>query len=295
MNLKEFLEDRLTNKNTVLLDGAMGTKLAEEGCAMGGHNCLKDPDIVKGIHKKYLNSGSDLIITNTLTMNRVYIETHNLGVDIREVNLAGASLAKGVTEPGQFVLGDLSSTGKMLQPNGDLSEGDAYKAFKEQTEFLAEGGVDGFIIETMFDLAEVLCALRACRDATDLPVIASMTFNTVEKGGRTIMGNSAEDCAISLEKGGAAVIGTNCGNLDLEQATEIVTIMCQATSLPIIAKPNAGKPRLVGQETIFDTQSDEFAEGIRGCMKAGAGLVGGCCGTSPAYIKAVADLLKKFD
>ncbi len=282
------------NNKIILLDGAMGTQLAEAGCEMGGENCLMNPETVKSIHKKYLNSGSELIITNTLTMNRIYIETHKLGIDIREVNLAGATLAKEVTGPGQYVLGDMSSSGRMLEPNGDLTENDAYDSFKEQASILAEGGVDGFMIETMFDLKETLCALRACKEAAGLPVIASLTFNTAEKGGRTIMGDSAEDCAAALEEGGASVAGTNCGNLDLEEAAGIVALMRGATSLPILAKPNAGKPRLVDKQTVFDTEPPEFAEGIKGCLKAGADLVGGCCGTSPAHIKAVADLLNKF-
>lgn len=294
MNLKKFIEDKIKNDKTILLDGAMGTQLAEAGCQMGGENCLSNPETVQDIHRKYLNCGSELIITNTLTMNRIYIETHNLGIDVREVNLAGASLAGEVTGEGQFVLGDISSTGRMLKPNGDLSEQDAYHSFREQAEILAEGGVDGLIVETMFDLDEALCALKACKDAADLPVITSLTFNTAENGGRTIMGNTAEECAGALEANGASIVGTNCGNLDLEQTREIVAMMRPATSLPIMAKPNAGKPRLVDKETVFDTLPVEFARGIKGCLEAGASLVGGCCGTSPAHIEAVADMLKKI-
>lgn len=294
MNLEEFLTERTKQEKTILLDGAMGTQLAESGCEMGGQNCLDNPETVKDIHREYLDCGSDLIITNTLTMNRTYIETHDLGVDVRKVNLAGAALAREVTGPGQYVLGDISSTGKMMKPNGDLAEADAYEVFKEQAAILAEGGVDGLIVETMFDLGEALCALRACREGAGLPVIASLTFNTVEKGGRTIMGDKAEDCARALAGEGASAIGTNCGNLDLDQSAEIVAMMRTGTSLPIMAKPNAGKPRLVDQKTVFDTPPAEFAEGIKSCLYAGAALVGGCCGTSPAHIKAVAEMLNKL-
>src|SRR5690554_2027460 len=136
-------------------------------------------------------------------MNRVYIETHHPGLDLREVNLAGARLARTAAGEGCYVLGDISSTGRMLEPYGDLTEEEAFKAFHEQASVLAEGGVDGFIIETMFSLAEAACALRACRAAADLPVIVCISFSTVENGGRTIMGDSAQDCALTLMEAGA--------------------------------------------------------------------------------------------
>ena len=134
-----------------MLDGAMGTQLAEAGLEMGGQTSITHPDAVVAIHRQYVECGVDVLITNTLTMNRVNIESHNVGVDVREVNLVGAKLAKAAVREGQYVLGDISSTGKMLKPYGDLLEEHAYAAFKEQAAILAEGGVDGFIIETMFE------------------------------------------------------------------------------------------------------------------------------------------------
>jgi 5-methyltetrahydrofolate--homocysteine methyltransferase len=132
-------------------------------------------------------------------MNRIYIETHNVGADVRDVNRAGAELARQVAENHQYVLGDMSSTGQLLEPYGTYKESQFYNTFKEQAEVLAEAGVDGFIIETMFDLREALCALRACEDNFALPVIASIAFATENKGGRTIMGNTAEECANVLK------------------------------------------------------------------------------------------------
>jgi 5-methyltetrahydrofolate--homocysteine methyltransferase len=234
-----------------------------------------------------------MIITNTLTMNRLNIESHNVGVNVEEVNLAGVRLAKAAVHEGQYVLGDIGSTGKMLKPYGVLSEDDAYDVFKEQAAILAEGGVDGFIIETMFDLREAQCALRACKKAADLPVIASIAFNTTQKGGRTIMGNSAQDCAQALTEAGACAVGANCGNLDPFQMSEVVSRMREATSLPVLAQPNAGKPRLVENRTVFDMSPSDFAAGIHQCLQAGAQLVGGCCGTSPAHIRAVKALLRE--
>lgn len=290
MNLSEFLSE---NKKITLLDGAMGTQLAEAGLEMGGQSNITHPDAVLAVHRQYVDCGVDLLITNTLTMNRINIESHNVGIDVREVNLAGARLAKAAARGGQYVLGDMGSTGKMLKPYGDLSEDDAYAAFKEQATILAEGGVDGLIVETMFDLREALCALRAAKEVIDLPVITSIAFNTLKNGGRTIMGNSARDCAQALTEAGACAVGANCGSLDPFQMAEIVSKMREATSLPVLAQPNAGKPRLVENRTVFDMSPSDFAAGIYECMQAGARLLGGCCGTSPGHIRAMVTLIRK--
>lgn len=288
MNLSQFL----TGQKPILLDGAMGTQLATYGLEMGGQNNLTHPDVVQKIHRQYADCGCHILITNTLTMNRICIESHNLNMDVREVNLAGAKLAKSAASENQYVLGDMSSTGKILEPYGELSEKEALKAFKEQATALAEGGVDGLIIETVFDLRESLCAIRACRDISSLPILASIAFSTADKGGRTLMGNKAVDCAIALTEAGASVVGANCGDLDPFQMAEVVAVMHQATALPILAQPNAGIPKLVDDQTVFDMTPKEFARGISECLKNGAGLVGGCCGTTPAHIRAVADYIE---
>lgn len=287
MDLPEYL----LGKGPILLDGAMGTQLAEAGLEMGGHNNVTNPQAVLAIHRRYVDCGVNLLIANTLTMNRPYIEKQAMGVDVREVNLAGVRLAKSAIHEGQYVLGDMSSTGRLLKPYGDLAEADAYEAFKEQATILAEGGVDGYIIETMFSLKEALCALRACRDVAPLPVIVSMAFKTAAKGGRTEMGDSAKVCAQAFQDGGASVVGANCGDLSPSEMAKVVSALCEATSLPVIAQPNAGKPRLAGNQTVFDMGPAEFAAGISECLQAGARLIGGCCGTSPAHIRAMADMV----
>jgi len=226
-------------------------------------------------------------------MNRIYIETHNVDVPVRDVNRAGAELARQAANKEQYVLGNMSSTGQLLEPYGTYKESQFYDAYKEQAEILAESGVDGFIIETVFDLREAMCALRACKDNFSLPVIVSIAFATEQKGGRTIMGNSAEQCAKSLTDAGANVVGANCGDLDPAQMAVIVSLLKSATSLPILAQPNAGKPKLVDNETVFDMAPEAFAQGIAECLHAGARIVGGCCGTTPEHIRAVADLLGK--
>lgn len=181
----------------------------------------------------------------------------------------------------------------MLKPYANLSEDEAYAAFKEQAAILAEGGVDGFIIETMFDLREALCALRAAKEVADLPVITSIAFNTVKNGGRTIMGNSARDCAQALTEAGACAVGANCGSLNPSEMAEIVSKMREATSLPVLGQPNAGNPRSVENRAVFDMSPSDFAAGIHQCLRAGARLLGGCCGTSPAHIRAIVALLRE--
>ena len=284
MNLSELFSDK---SSIFLLDGAMGTQLASAGFEMGGQTNLTHPEAVMTVHRHYLEAGADLIITNTFTMNRANTESHGIDVDIREVNLAGVRLARTAAGPGRYVLGDMGSTGKMLKPHGDLPEESAYAAFREQASILAEGGVDGLIVETMFDLREALCALRACKEVGGLPVIVSMTFNTLKNGGRTVMGDSARDCATALTTAGASAIGANCGSLDPSEMAQIVSWMREATTLPLVAQPNAGRPRMVEGETVFDMSPADFASGARACVEAGAHLVGGCCGTSPAHIKAL--------
>jgi 5-methyltetrahydrofolate--homocysteine methyltransferase len=275
----------------IFLDGAMGTQLGQMGLEMGGRNNVTNPDAVLAVHKKYVASGVDLVITNTLTMNRLNLESHNVGVDFREVNLAGVRLAKEAAGEGSYVLGDMSSTGKMLKPYGQLPEEDAFATFKEHASVLAEGGADGIIVETMFDLREAVIAVRAVREACDLPVIASVAFNTAGNEGRTVMGNTARQCAEALTEAGAVAVGANCGSIDPFEMAEIIAMFKQATDLPLIAQPNAGKGRLVDGDLVFDLSPADFAAGVQECLKAGARLVGGCCGTSPAHIQAMVEAI----
>jgi 5-methyltetrahydrofolate--homocysteine methyltransferase len=287
MNFSSFLE----SQKKIVLDGAMGTQLDKHGLMSRGGNNLDSPEAVLQIHQEYARCGCHALTTNTLTMNRIYIETHNVGASVRDVNKAGVELGRQAADNNQYVLGDISSTGQLLEPYGTYKESDFYDTYKEQAQVLAEAGVDGFIIETIFDLHESLCALRACKDNFSLPVIVSIAFATETKGGRTIMGNSAEDCAKSLTEAGADVIGTNCGDLDPAQMATVVSILKSATNKPILAQPNAGKPRLVDDKTVFDMEPADFAAGIAECLHAGARLVGGCCGTTPEHIRAVAEML----
>jgi len=288
MNLAQLL----TQKPVLLLDGAMGTQLDQRGLMSRARNNLDAPQAVLEIHQAYSQCGCDALTTNTATMNRVYIETHNVDVSVRDINRAGAQLADQAVGCGQYILGNLSSTGKLLQPYGDYTEAEFYAAFQEQAEVLAEAGVDALLIETMFDLREARCAVRACKENTPLPVLACIAFQTEDKGGRTMMGDTAEQCAAQLTEAGADAVGANCGDLDPGQMAQVVALFKASTALPIIAQPNAGKPRLVDGKTVFDMAPGPFAEGIAQCIEAGARIVGGCCGTTPAHIRAIAEMTR---
>jgi 5-methyltetrahydrofolate--homocysteine methyltransferase len=154
--------------------------------------------------------------------------------------------------------------------------------------------VDGFIVETMFDLREALCALRACKGSFSLPVIVSIAFQTDKNGGRTMMGDTAERCARQLTDAGADVIGANCGDLDPLQMSRVVALLRAATARPLAAQPNAGKPQLLEDRTVFDLEPATFSEGVAECVRAGAQLVGGCCGTTPEHIRAVYERIRNL-
>jgi 5-methyltetrahydrofolate--homocysteine methyltransferase len=290
MNLLEALN----SKQVLLLDGAIGTELDKRGLMGRASNNLDAPDVVLEILREYASCGCDILTTNTLTMNRIYIETHNLDVSVRDVNKAGVELATQAAGNNQLVLGDMSSTGQLLEPYGTYKESQFYDTFKEQGEILAESGVDGFIIETVFDLCEALCALRACKENFSLPTIASIAFQTEAKEGRTMMGNSAKDCAKQLTDAGADVVGANCGEIAPAEMASIVKLLKSETYQPILAQPNAGKPELIEDKTVFKMGPEPFAHGIAECLQAGAQLVGGCCGTTPQHIRAVAKMLNKL-
>lgn len=278
------LNDLITGSRIVLFEGAMGTQLERRGAPMGGAANLSHPEAVAAVHADYRRCGCDLLMTNTLTGNRIF--TREPGVDLRALNLAGVAIARAAAGAAP-VLGDVGSCGKLLKPFGPVTEEEAHGAFLEQARILHEGGVDGFIVETMMDLREALIALKACREAADLPVIVTLTFKTARNGGRTMMGNAAADSVRQLEGAGAAAVGANCGEITPHELAGVIGAMRSVTSLPILAKPNAGKPRVDQGRVIYDLPIADFVAGLQECIAAGATLVGGCCGTSPDYIEAL--------
>jgi 5-methyltetrahydrofolate--homocysteine methyltransferase len=282
----------LKGKEILILDGAMGTQLAAGGLEHGGIQNLLNPEIVRAIHEDYARAGAQIILTNTITANRVALEACGRGNDISIINKTGVELARSATGR-RFVLGDISSSGKLLEPYGEATETELAECFREQAEILAESGVDGLIVETMIDLREAVCALKACRRATSLPVVVSLSFSTMKDGGRTVMGNKAEECVLTLAREGADAVGVNCGNLDPFEVANVIALFRENTDLPLFAQPNAGKPRVANGETIYNLEPDEFARGLMECVRYGARFVGGCCGTTPKHIEAAAQRLRK--
>lgn len=286
--------------NVVLLDGAKGTELARRGLVPGGCGNIDAPDAVRDVHISYVRCGCDIITANTLTMNRIYLDRHHPGVDVARVNTAGVTLAREAVKAAGCkdvrVFGEMSSTGQFLEPYGDYTEDAFTEAFAEQARILAEAGADGFIVETMLDLREALCAVKACRTVSArLPLIASLSYSTVAKGCMTVMGSSARDAAARLEAAGADAVGANCGNLIPSEFTEVVKEYGTACRLPILVMPNAGKPEYEEDHKFsIKITPDDFTVGMMSCIEAGARLAGGCCGTSPAHIEALAAALGKL-
>ena len=279
------------NNDITLLDGAMGTELEKMNVMGNFANNIDNKEIVKKIHQGYIEAGSKAIITNTFSLNRIYLADKDLNLAL--INSQGVKIAKEVEGNDIFVLGDISSTGKLLQPYGRYKEEEFIKVFSEKSEILARAGVDAFIIETMVDLREAVCALKGCKRSSDLPVIVSISFDRLKGGGRTVMGDTVKESVIKLQEEEADIIGSNCGSLGPHQMAEVIKIMEEHTDLPILAKPNAGLPILQGKETLYIMEPADFTEGILACIEAGASLVGGCCGTTPEHIRDLHNTINK--
>lgn len=283
------LAERLKEGKTLVLDGGMGSMLESKGYYVQQEEChnLVCPQGVLEVHQEYMAAGSQAILTNTLTLNAIYTEKRG-GMDLKAANIAGARLAREAAGNKGYVLGDMGPTGEMLQPIGPWEDKQFFDAYCQQAEYLAEGGVDGFIIETMFDLKEAQLALSACRTVSDLPVILSMTFSSLKKGGVTFMGNTALKCAEAAKAGGAAAVGANCSDLRPEELAVIAESMLPV-GLPVAIQPNAGKPKLIDGTTLYDLTTAEFVDGMEICLKAGVQIVGGCCGTTARHIQALTE------
>lgn len=283
----------LINKGEpILLDGAMGTELDKFGHNLGSsglYNILH-PDLVYQVHKQYVDAGSQVLTANTFALNPIYVNKHRPDLDFEQGNRLGVQIARQAAGEKCYVLGNMTSCGQLRKPFGPYSEEDFYLNYKQQAEILAEEGVDGFLIETMFDLKEALCGLRACRDVASLPVIVSLVFNETKAGFRTIMGDTPEQCAMEVAQAGGTAIGANCGDLELNRFPELVRSIREAVSFPVLVQPNAGRPKMKGTKTVYDLPPDAFAQTIKDCVEAGANLVGGCCGTTPEHIKYLVNL-----
>lgn len=275
----------LLRKRVLILDGAMGTELHKRGLPVGACPeawCLANPEAVAQIHKAYREAGADIVYTATFGANRLKLGQYDV-TNIRELNRELAAVAKRAVGRTGLVAGDMGPTGHFVEPFGDLAFDEAVGIFREQAQGLLEGGVDCFVIETMMDIQEARAALIAVREVSDLFVMATMTY---EKHGRTLNGTDPVSALITLQSLGADAVGCNC-SAGPEAMLEMILRMKPHARVPLVAKPNAGLPHLVGEETVFDMDAEAFADFGGRFAAAGVNLMGGCCGTTPAHIAAL--------
>lgn len=284
MNKNEFKE--FLAQGLVILDGATGTELVKRGMPGGVCPelwCMENPAAVIDLQNKYISAGSNIIYTPTFGGNRCKLEEFGLDERSHEINFTLAHISRK-NAGDALVFGDIAPTGRFVEPFGDLSFEDAVVIYKEQARALLEGGVDGFVIETMLDIQEARAALIAVSEICDLPVMVSMTY---EKDGRTLNGTDPVSALITLQSLGADAVGCNCSTGPSDML-KVIREMKEFASVPLLAKPNAGMPRLVNGVTAFDMGADEFASHVDDFIAAGANLLGGCCGTTPEHIGAAA-------
>jgi 5-methyltetrahydrofolate--homocysteine methyltransferase len=284
------LRQILQSGKVLIADGATGTMLMAAGLPAGSAPELwnvERPEQIIALHQAYLQAGSQIILTNTFGGSRIKLDKFGLGERVRELNLAADRLAQQASQGKAFVAGDIGPTGELMQPMGPLTPEAAFQAFAEQAAALAEGGVDALWVETMTDLSEAKAAVAAALQAADLPVFCSLSFG---RKARTMMGVSAKQAAQELWPLGLSAIGANCGE-GLEMIPEVLRQMGEALpGAPLIVKPNAGLPRLVGGQTTYDLAPGDFAAQMKEFISLGARVIGSCCGSSPAYIAALRDL-----
>jgi len=284
----------LVRSRTVLFDGALGTELMARGLGRGVPPELwnaEKPDLVREVHAAYFEAGADVVSTNSFGGTPLRLAAHGLENRAFALNRAAARLARDAAPPGRFVAGSLGPTGKFLSPQGPAEESELAASFAEQARGLVEGGVDLFIIETQYDLREALAALRGVRSVSPLPVFVTLTFGATPRGCFTIMGDSAARAAAALENAGASAVGANC-TLTSEQMVPCVRALRAATALPVIAQANAGQPVPRPDGSVGYPQTvEEYVRHVPSLVSAGAGIVGGCCGTTPAHIRAMAAIL----
>jgi 5-methyltetrahydrofolate--homocysteine methyltransferase len=285
----------LASPGPILVDGAMGTMLFEAGLASGDSPerwNVERPDVIRRIHRAYRDAGARILLTNTFGGNRFRLALHGLDTRVGEFNEAAARLAGEVGHApgrGAVVAGDIGPSGGILAPLGDLQREDAVKGFAEQAAALHAGGIDVFWIETMSALEEVEAALEGVRQAAPgVPVVVTMSFDT---HGHTMMGVSPEQAAKELTALGAVAVGGNCGLGPAELLPAMAAMHAAVPDAVLVAKPNAGLPLLEDDRAVYRGSPEEMADYARRLTAAGVRIVGGCCGSSPAHLRAMADAL----
>jgi len=274
-------------ERVLLLDGATGTELQKQG--MPGGVCPElwvaaHPDSLRSVQSEYYACGCDIVLTCTFGATRPKLDAHgDHATDITELNATLGRITRQICPPGCLVAGDMGPTGRLIEPFGPLSFGEAVKIFQEQVRGLVSAGVDLLFIETMMDLQEARAALLAAREVTTLPVLVSMTYG---EEGATLTGTSPEAAAVTLAAMGAQAVGCNCST-GPEPMRSLLERMHRVCEVPLFAKPNAGLPSIVDGATVFRMGAEAFAREAQTLVERGANLIGGCCGSSPEHLRAL--------
>ena len=275
-------------RGTAVSDGAWGTQLQAAGLPAGdcpdGWN-VTNPSAVEAVAQSYVHAGSDVILTNTFRANRFVLAHWRMADQAGPLAEAGAAISRRAAGDAVKVFGSIGPTGKIVMM-GDTPEEELSAAFAEQAAALARGGADAILCETFTELAEAVIAVRAAVEATGLPVVLSMTFDSGPDGTNTMMGASPADAAAAAAEAGADAVGANCG-AGPEKYVKVAAGFRAATDLPVWIKPNAGLPIIRDGETVFPMAANEFSGFLPGLVEAGANIIGGCCGTTPEHIRAL--------
>ena len=293
MTVNEF--KKLAESRVLFLDGATGSNLIKAGMPIGVCTeewILDHKDILIDLQKKYVEAGSDFLYSPTFSGNRVKFKEFGLYDRIEEIIETLVSLSHEASKGKAFICGDLTMTGEQLKPMGNMDFEELIDIYKEQIKYMVAAGVDILVVETMMSLQETRAALIAAKETCDLPIMATIS---IENDGRTLYGTDAVSAAVCLESLGACAVGLNCST-GPDKMVKYIKDIASNVNIPVIAKPNAGLPSVDKDgNTYYDMGVDEFVEGIGQLLEAGASIIGGCCGTSPEYIKAIHDAYKDFD
>jgi len=290
------LGERLRAGEVLLADGAMGTMLFQHGLAPGSAPesvTLTRPEILEEIARHYRDAGADILTTNTFGGSPLRLALHGLDGETEAVNRDAALAARRAAAGTAYVAGSCGPCGRLLEPYGDVSPDEVLDGFRRQLAALIGAGVDAVIVETLTDLTEATLAVRAAREiSSDIPILATMTFDSTPRGFFTVMGVSVAAAAAGLAEAGATAVGSNCGN-GTEQMIEIARAFRTVTSLPLLIQPNAGLPRADGAEIVYDETPAFMGERAGALLDAGATVIGGCCGTTPNHIRAIRDAVNR--
>lgn len=291
------LQAWIASGKPIVLDGAMGTMLMAAGLESGDPPEEWNrayPERVRAVHRAYIEAGSRIFLTNSFGGSSFRLGMHGLEDQVVELNAAAASAARQEADASDhpvLVAGSIGPTGQLFEPMGTLTFEDAVQAFKEQASGLADGGVDLFWVETMSDLNEVKAAVAGIREVSQLPVAATMSFDT---HGHTMMGVSPVRAVRELSQLDVFALGANCGTGSDELILAIQAMRAESPDVHLIAKANAGIPQIVGSEVVYNGSPEVMAAYAREVYQAGAQLIGGCCGNTPAHVKAMADALAEL-